>query len=228
MGETATTGAAVARTASLMPGHLEDRAHRDDRVRRPEDHGARAGDRVEDGLRGVRRLDPLELDAVDRALAALADHELLEGHPTPAGQDAGTHGLIGHRQDARAQPEAARELGDRLGQRGALRQALRAAQADREVAVAEVEPDLDAELAQLRHRVEGVAVKAPAALVDAIGQPEGAQVRIGADVGAVDLDVVGGVGHHDELVADHVEHPAGELGAARPTGEDDDHGLTLR
>ena len=70
--------------------------------------------------------------------------------------------------------------------------------------------------------------KAPAALVDAVGQPEGAQVGIGTDVGAVDLDVVGGVGHHDELVADHVEHPAGELGAARPAGEDDDHGLTLR
>ncbi len=54
------------------------------------------------------------------------------------------------------------------------------------------------------------------------------EVRIGAHVGAVDLDVVGGVGHHDELVADHVEHPAGELGAARATGEDDDHGVTLR
>ena len=54
------------------------------------------------------------------------------------------------------------------------------------------------------------------------------EVGIGAHVGAVDLDVVGGVGHHDELVADHVEHPAGELGAARAAGEDDDHGVTLR
>ena len=116
----------------------------------------------------------------------------------------------------------------RLGERGALGQALRAAQADGQVAVAEVEPDVDAELAQLVHGVEGVAAQAPAALVDAVGQPERAQVGVGADVGAVDLDVVGGVGHDHELVADHVEHPAGELGAAGPAGEDDDHGLRLR
>ena len=74
--------------------------------------------------------------------------------------------------------------------------------------------------------MEGVAPQAPAALVDAVGQPERAQVGIGADVGAVGLDVVGRVGHHHELVADDVEHPAGELGAARPAGEDDHHGVS--
>jgi hypothetical protein len=42
------------------------------------------------------------------------------------------------------------------------------------------------------------------------------------------LDVVGRVGHDHELVADHVEHPAGELGAARPAGEDDHHAVRLR
>ena len=103
-----------------------------------------------------------------------------------------------------------------------------AAQADGQVAVAEVEPHVDAELAQLVHRVEGVALQAPAALVDAVGEPERAQVGVGADVRAVGLDVVGGVGHHHELVADDVEHPAGELGAARPAGEDDDHAVRLR
>ena len=41
-------------------------------------------------------------------------------------------------------PSAARELADGLGERRALGQALRAAQADGEVAVAEVEPDVDA------------------------------------------------------------------------------------
>ena len=51
-------------------------------------------------------------------------------------------------------PSAARQLADRLGERRALGQALRAAQADGEVAVAEVEPDVDAQLAQLRHHVE--------------------------------------------------------------------------
>ena len=40
-------------------------------------------------------------------------------------------------------------------------------------------------------------------------------------MGAVDLDVVAGVGDDAEL-AGGVEHPAGELGAAGPAGEHDD------
>ena len=67
----------------------------------------------------------------------------------------------------------------------------RALDADREVAVAEVEPHVDAELAQPVHDGEAVVAQAPAALVDAVGEPERAEVGVGADVGAVDLDVVG-------------------------------------
>ena len=48
------------------------------------------------------------------------------------------------------------------------------------------------------------------------------EVRVGGDVGAVDLDVVAGVGDHDELGAGDVEQPARELGAAGAAGEDDD------
>ncbi len=73
---------------------------------------------------------------------------------------------------------------------------------DRQVAVAEVEPHLDAELAQPVHHVEGVAGQSPAALVDPVGEPERDQVGVGRDVGAVDLDVVAGVGDHDELARD--------------------------
>jgi hypothetical protein len=40
-------------------------------------------------------------------------------------------------------------------------------------------------------------------------------------VHAVDLGVVAGVGDHDQVVA-LVEQPAGELGAARAPGEQDD------
>ena len=42
-------------------------------------------------------------------------------------------------------------------------------------------------------------LEAPAALVDPVGQPERDEVRVGGDVGAVDLDVVAGVGDHDEV-----------------------------
>ena len=50
----------------------------------------------------------------------------------------------------------------------------------------------------------------------------GDEVGVGRDVGAVELDVVGGVGHHDELLAHDVEHPAGQLGSARPARQDHD------
>ena len=69
-----------------------------------------------------------------------------------------------------------------------------------------------------------VVAQAPAALVDPVGEPERDEVGVGGDVAAVDLDVVARVGDHDEVVADLVEHAAGELGAARAAREDYDGG----
>ena len=69
---------------------------------------------------------------------------------------------------------------------------------------------------------ERVVAQPPAALVDAVGEPERDEVGVGRDVTAVDLDVVARVGDHDEVLADDVEHPAGELGPAGPAGEHDD------
>ena len=48
------------------------------------------------------------------------------------------------------------------------------------------------------------------------------EVRVGGDGGAVDLDVVAGVRDDRQVVADEVEHAAGELRAAGAAGEDDD------
>ena len=98
-----------------------------------------------------------------------------------------------------AHAERRPQLRERLGQPRALGQPPRALQADGEVAVAEVEPDVLAELAQRVHDREGVVAQAPAALVDAVGEPVEDEVGIGRDVAAVDLDVVAGVGDHDEL-----------------------------
>ena len=53
------------------------------------------------------------------------------------------------------------------------------------------------------------------------------EVGVGADVGAVDLDVVGGVGDDRQVVADDVEHPARELRAAGAAGEHDDRGSAI-
>ena len=103
------------------------------------------------------------------------------------------------RQHARRDAERPRQLRERLGQPRALAEPPRPLQADREVAVAEVEPDVLAERAQGVHHHEGVVAQAPAALVDAIGQPVEDEVGVGRDVAAVDLDVVAGVGDHDEI-----------------------------
>ena len=157
-----------------------------------------------------------------RTGAAVADHELLQRPPAPGGEHRRPDRLVGHRQHGGRDPERGGEprLGCRLAL--ALTEHPSPLQADREITVTEVEPDVDAELPQLIHRVEAVGCQAPAALVDPVGQPERDEVRVGGDVGAVDLDVVAGVGDHDEPLTDDVEHPAGELGAAGAAGQDHD------
>ena len=120
-------------------------------------------------------------------------------------------------------PSASRQLRERLGQPRALAEPPRALEADREVAVAEVEPDVLAERAQGVHHHEGVVAQAPAAIVDAVGQPVEDEVGVGRDVAAVHLDVIAGVGDHDEIVADLFEQSARQLGASR-TARQQNHG----
>ena len=119
-------------------------------------------------------------------------------------------------------PNARRSSSIECVSRPPRREPLRAVQADRQVTVAEVEPDLLAERAQLVHAVERVVLDAPAALVDLVGEPERDQVGVRADVGAVDLDVVAGVGDHDEFGPELVEQAAGQLRASGAPGEQDD------
>ena len=100
---------------------------------------------------------------------------------------------------------------------------LRPLQAPCEVAIAEVEPHLDAQPAQRVHHREGVVAQTPAALVDHTGQPEGDQVGVGRDVRAVDLDVIARVGDHRQpLRAERVGDAPRELRAAGPAGQQDD------
>ena len=174
----------------------------------------------------TRGLDAAQLDVLDGPGRALADHELLERVPGPARLHVRPDGLVAHRQHLRSYGERRAGLVDRLGQPGALGEPAGAAHAQREVSVAEVEPDVVAQLAQAVHHVEGVAGQAPAALVDAVGEPEGDEVGVGRDVRAVDLDVVRGVGDDDEL-AGLVEEAARELGSARPAREQDYHGRSV-
>ena len=145
------------------------------------------------------------------------DHELLKRPPASVRHDPRADRLVADIGSTRARtPSASTIAACATVSRSPRSRAARALDPDREVAVTEVEPDVDAELAQPVHDVERVAVEAPAALVDPVGEPERHEVRVGRDVRAVDLDVVAGVRDHDELVRlDDVEHPAGELRARR-------------
>ena len=95
-------------------------------------------------------------------------------------------------------------------------------QADRQIAVAEVEPDVLAERAQLVHRGERVVREPPAALVDRVGEPEGDQIRVGADVRPIDLQIVAGVGDDGEVGAELIQQSASELRASGAPREQDD------
>ena len=110
----------------------------------------------------------------------------------------------------------------RLGQPLPVVEPAGAFDADREVMVAEVEPDLDSELAQSVHHCERVVGKSPTSLVDPVGEPERHQIGVRRDIGAVDLDVVARVRDHHQIFADDIEHAARQLGSAGAAGEDDD------
>ena len=169
-----------------------DRA--DDRPRAP-----RRSRRATSGV-DARLLDAAELDARrpgPAELAAVADHPLLEGDAVDRTCATGSS-VIGSTRRADAVARAI-ERRDRPVSRSPRASRARAVAAQREVLVAEVEPDVLAGCAQLVHHRERVAREAPAALVDAVGEPEGHEVRVGGDVAAVDLDVVAGVGDHDEV-----------------------------
>ena len=105
--------------------HGEDRADRDDRVRRADDDRARRGDRVEHLRRRARGLDARRSATSSTGPgAALADHELLERRASrraPARACAPARRTSAAR--ARATPSARRELGERLRRRARPRRA---------------------------------------------------------------------------------------------------------
>ena len=65
-------------------------------------------------------------------------------------------------------------------------------------------------------------VETPAALVDRVGEPERDEIGVRADVGAIDLDVVAGVGDDDKFGAELVQQATCQLRASGAPGEQDD------
>ena len=131
----------------------------------------------------------------------LVSHEvLLEvdlGCPVGFGRrDAGGDGIVADRQQRQLDPEAGSNLAGHLRQGCALAASLRTEQVQRKIQVAELEPVLPAEPSQLSEHTPGLAGPAPAGLgVDLARERVGDRVEIGADVEAVQREVVADV--HD-------------------------------
>ena len=137
--------------------------------------------------------------------------------------------VLGHRQHRRRNAERARDLGLGGGQGAALGDEVSPVEAGGEVAVGEREPARSPELLEPLVDGEGVVADAPAALlVDRVGEPVRAEIRVGADEQAVDLAVVGGVGDHGELGAEDLLEARRELRPAGAAGEDDDGSTAAR
>ena len=156
-----------------------------------------AGDRLEHlgrrARRPSRRRTPRPRPAPPRAPRIMNSWKRPPARRAPHPR---AHRVVAHRQHARPArraPRPARRCASVSRAPSARRRAR--CRHDGEVAVAEVEPHVARRArAGPSMTVERVAAQAPAALVDAVGQPERDEVRVGGDVRAVDLDVVAGVG----------------------------------
>ena len=156
------------RRAQRLPhsGQREDRPDRDHGVGRADDDRLGRGDRLEHRVGGRRPLQPAQLDALDRALAAFEDHELLERQLASARAHPGRHALVAHREHVRTHSH---RLDDRpvcLGEAVSRAQQLGAHQAHREIAVTEAEPVRPPGAFESLHDLPGVVPETPAALVD--------------------------------------------------------------
>ena len=204
----------------------EDRADRDHRVRRPDDDRAaprrspRAPRASARGARcrGARRPRPGPPPR-SRIMNSW------NGVPAPARLTCVRTGSSHIGSTRAATPSAAPGLVDRLGQparprpaggRGAAHSARsRSPRLNQTSSPSSRRPSMTWKVSPRQ---------APAALVDAVGEPEGDEVGVGGDVGAVDLDVVGRCWRSRRGRRRHVEQAARELGAAGAAGEQDDHG----
>ncbi|MCO5606194.1 hypothetical protein L7F22_060381 [Adiantum nelumboides] len=233
-------------------GDGDDRADRDDRVRRGDEHDVGVGDRgpgvrEDRGLVGADRGEPVRLRGgpvpdpplleVDRDLRGLLDR----GRVRVVDHDVGLDAVVGGRQQPHARlPAVTQRLGD-LRQRVAGTQHPGADEVGGDVAVTQPEPGrLGAVGLQLGLDRPRLVRAAPALLgVDAAAEGVHAGVEIGADPQAVQPDVVADVDHGGDLVrglarphggqSERVLHALQEAGSADAADQNGDlHTATLR
>ena len=97
-------------------------------------------------------------------LLLATDEICLEVEPAVVGPHLGSHGLIGHRQDRRGNVDRSLEVSSDVGRPLARGQSSRPDDVGRQVTIAEAEPRLLAQPAELVHGRPRLVADAPAAL----------------------------------------------------------------
>jgi hypothetical protein len=167
------------------------------------------------------------------------DEVLLEPDFTLADDDhSGLDPVIAHREHPQRETPRRRDLRGHLRERGALAETMSAIEVGREVTIAEPEPrrararreraDIAVSLQRV-HRAPCLPDETPACLgVDRPGERVRDGVEIGADVEAVQHDVVAGVDDRRDLGGGpHLDEPGQEASGADAAGEHGDHPRAL-
>ena len=154
------------------------------------------GGRVEGGERGgcACASRAVEAQGMHARLAAAAHEVVLERQRAFVGVDERAHGIVRHGQYGGGDAERLRDGCREIGELAAGGQQPGTAHVDGEVAVAEAEPGVAAELAQRIHEAPGLVAAAPAEdRVLQIGKRVGHGVDVGRDREPQVLEVIGGV-----------------------------------
>ena len=207
--------------------------------RRCNDDRRRAAERFEHTRSRTSPIDAVESDALHGHAVPSPDEVLLEPDLTLAGDDhACLDPVIAHREHARREPPRRSDLRGHVRERGALIEAMGAIEVGREVTIAEAEPGRASarrertDIAVALQRVHGaprLTDEAPARLrVDRPGERVRDGVEVGADVKAVQHDVVAGVDDRGDLGGGpHLHQPGQEARGAHAPGQHGDHPRAL-
>ena len=202
-------------------GHGEHRSDGHERVGRGDDDPFGVGQGGEGGGGGVGVLHAGEADGGGLDVVVAAHEVVLEADLALVhDRDHGPDGIVAHGHQRQAQVPGGDDLAGDLGQGGALPQPLGPVEVGTQVPIAQVEPGHPAVAPEGLHGLPGLADQAPAGLgVDRPGQGVGDRVDVGADVQAVQLDIVAGVDHRgDRRRVDDLHEAAQHPGGAHPSG----------
>ena len=150
----------------------------------------------------ARLLRAVEGELAHRGTALEADEIILEIEPPVIRSQSGAQPIVGRRQHAGTDAEAAAEVGGDGGEGLARLEPARALEMNGKVAIAKAEPVLAAERGERLHERPRLVAPAPSELrVVEAGERVHQRVGVGRDMQAEMLEIVADIGDDDEIVA---------------------------